>query len=230
VDLKLMVFDVAGTTVCDDDNAVAGRVCDAFQAAGIDVALAEVNPVMGMPKPLAVRELLRQKRGVADEVSADAIHADFQRRIIAHYRTAPGVRAAPGAEEFFARLRDRGIRVTLDTGFDRPTLNAILDRLGWHDVIDDSVTSDEVANGRPAPDMIHVLMQRAGVSDPEAVGKVGDSISDIEQGINARCGLVAAVMGERTRTSVADYPGVIAIDKLEELAPYVDGVATGQAG
>ena len=58
--LKLFVFDVAGTTVCDRTNAVAGRVCDALRAAGLPAEIEQVDPVMGMPKPLAIRHLVAE--------------------------------------------------------------------------------------------------------------------------------------------------------------------------
>lgn len=226
--LKLIVFDVAGTTVCDDDNAVAGRLCDALQAAGAAITLADVDPVMGMPKPLAVRMLLEQARGQApadDEVAR--IHADFQARIVAHYRDADTVKPAPGAVELFAALRERGILIALDTGFDRRTLDTIIARLGWQTLIDDSVTSDEVQRGRPYPDMIEAAMAQAGVAEPAVVGKVGDSASDIEQGINAGCGLVAAIMNARTRAVIDRYPTVHQVTHLNELLPLVDQVAAG---
>lgn len=221
-----MVFDMAGTTVCDDDNAVAGRLCDALRAAGADVTEPDVNPLMGTPKPAAVRTLLTQARGEApSEDEVERVHADYQRRIIEHYRSAPTVREMPGVREMFAGLRERGIRIGLDTGFDRATTDTILERLGWNmGLVDDTVSSDEVPNGRPHPDMIHALMERAGVTDPKAVGKAGDSISDIEQGRNAGCGLVVAVLSERTRTVTEDYPGVHAIKDLAELLPIVDAL------
>jgi phosphonatase-like hydrolase len=221
--IKLMVFDVAGTTVSDADNAVAACVCAALEAAGIPTSLEAVNPVMGMPKPLAIRTLIEQHRGNQPTVvEVEEIHADFQSRMIEHYRTSPNITPMKGAEELFATLRERGIRIGLDTGFDRPIMNVILDRLNWHDKIDDSVTSDEVDNGRPAPDMIHALMAEAGVANPAEVGKVGDSVSDIEQGLTAECGLVVAVLGERTRPVIGNYPGVHGITELSEILPLLD--------
>ena len=224
---QLFVFDVAGTTVCDDDNAVAGRLCDALRAAGFEVSEADVDPVMGMPKPLALRQLMTErspKPPTSQEVRR--IHADFQRRIIEHYCHAPNVRAMPGVGELFAELRRRGVTIGLDTGFDRPTLDAIVERLGWTGSFDDSVTSDEVARGRPDPEMIHVLMQRAGVVDPAQVVKVGDSVSDLEQGVAAGCGRVVAILNSRTRPHLERFPGVLGIRSLDELLPTLDAQPT----
>jgi phosphonatase-like hydrolase len=137
--------------------------------------------------------------------------------MIEHYRTSPSVREIPGTSELFRELRRLGIRVTLDTGFDRPIADAIIHRLGWHSgLVDDSVTSDEVVRGRPDPEMIRVLMERSGIEDASLVGKVGDSISDIEQGINAGCGFVGAISGHRTRLMLDD-PRVHPLERVSDL-------------
>jgi phosphonatase-like hydrolase len=221
--IRMFVFDVAGTTVADFDNAVAGKLVEAIGAWGVDILPEEVNPLMGMPKPLAVRSLLKQVRGSAPaDEEVVAIHADFQKRMIAHYLTSPSLYPIDGALELFADLRRRGIRITLDTGFDRPILNAILQRLGWDSqVIDDTVTSDEVPQGRPAPDMIEKLMQRAGIIDPSEVVKVGDSISDVEQGLAAGCGITLAVLSERTQDVSRVNPQVRVISHLSQIIPLL---------
>ena len=227
--LSLAVFDVAGTTVSDEDNAVARSLCDALGKAGVGAQLADVNPVMGLYKPLAIRLLMERALGRAvEEAEAGAVYRDFERRMIEHYATSASVRALPGAEETFLALRERGIKVALDTGFDRSVLEAILDRLGWHAKIDASVTSDEVANGRPAPDMIHSLMSKLSIDVPASVVKVGDSVSDIEEGLNARCGLVVAIRCERTREAIPRFPGVLGVTSVAELVAIVDALHSGR--
>lgn len=220
---SMVVFDMAGTTVRDEDNAVAGTVQKALAEFGCPIELTDVDPVMGMPKPLAVRHLLEQfaPPGKATDERVQAAHARFQEIIVAHYRDGENITEIDGASDIFRILRENDIKVTLDTGFDRRTLDTIVNRLGWADLLDATVASDEVENGRPAPDMIRVLMDRCGVSDPASVCKVGDSVSDIEQGVNAGCGLVAAVLCERTRDAWQSHTGVIAIERLEDLLPHL---------
>ena len=215
---EMVVFDVAGTTVWDGENPVARAVCRALGEVGVEISEDRVDPVMGMPKPLAIRTLLAEARGgEADEGEARRVHESFRQHAMAYYRTDPRVRAMEGAERVFAMLRAAGVRVTLDTGFDRQTLDTILDRLKWHGVVDDTVTSDEVDSGRPAADMIEALMERAGIRDAARVAKIGDSVSDIEQGLNAGCGLVVAMRSARTVPVLGRYPGVAGVSSLDEL-------------
>jgi phosphonatase-like hydrolase len=193
-DVELVVFDMAGTTVLDRDD-VAHVMGAALGDAGAPVDLAAVKPVMGHPKPVAIRHLLGGRPG-----DVDAIHRDFVARMIDHYRYGAGVREVLGTSAVFRWLRARGVKVALDTGFSRPIAEAVVDRLGFASKIDVLATSDEVARGRPYPDLIFLAMERAGVRDPALVVKVGDTPSDLEQGRAAGCGLVVGVTeGSHTR-------------------------------
>jgi phosphonatase-like hydrolase len=209
--IELVVLDLAGTTVADDD-AVNTCLRAALAGGGVQVTREEVNAVMGRPKPLAIRLLLEAHQAPADagqSARIDALHADFMRRMITHYQHHPEVREIPPSGEVFAALRVKGIKVALDTGFNRPIADAIFGRLGWSvpAVLDATVTSDEVAQGRPGPDLIFRAMELTGVSDPRAVAKVGDTPADLQEGHAAGCGLVIGVTeGTHTEEQLRVHP------------------------
>src|SRR5437870_2139206 len=117
MEIELVVFDLAGTTVYDGD-AVNQCLRAALAGAGLTVSAAAVNEVMGQPKPEALRLLIQRSavRG-ALEGRVDAIHADFVARMLRFYQTDPSVREIPGASTTFAQLRQAGIKVALNTGF-----------------------------------------------------------------------------------------------------------------
>jgi phosphonatase-like hydrolase len=190
--IDLVVIDLAGTTVHDDD---AVNVClrEALAQAGVSVSREQANSVMGRPKPEAISILIDAQGGAL--ASVEDIHADFMRRMIGHYRHHPDVREIAPAGEVFHALRSRGIRVALDTGFNRAITDAILERLKWSTpaAVDATVTSDEVAKGRPHPDMVYRAMELTGVSDPARVAKVGDTPADLAEGHSAGCGMVIGV-------------------------------------
>ena len=54
MNIELVVFDMAGTTVNDDDG-VNRSVRAALAEVGLAVTPEAVNEVMGIPKPLALR-------------------------------------------------------------------------------------------------------------------------------------------------------------------------------
>jgi phosphonatase-like hydrolase len=219
-EVQLVVFDMAGTTVHDDDS-VNRCLREALGAAGVAVAPAEVNAVMGLPKPEALSVLLRRYgRDPALIDRLDAIHRDFVARSIAFYRDDPSVHEVPGATQVFQALRRAGVLIALDTGFSRPITQVILDRLGWsgNNLIDATICSDEVPRGRPHPDMIHELMRRLNIQDPQRVAKVGDTPADLEEGHNARCGLIVGVTrGTHTREELAPHPHTQLVETVAEV-------------
>lgn len=203
---QLVVFDMAGTTVFDSDF-VSDAVVSGFGAHSISIEVATVNPYMGIPKPLAIQSILADMDDwrADDPDFVDSIHDKFLVEMVKFYQEDPNVRAIDGATDVFAELRIRGILIALDTGFSRDIADTILTRLGWDEsVIDFSVTSDEVLKGRPHPDMILAAMGALGVTDPASVAKVGDTPSDIDQGIAAGCGWTIGVWeGTHSREQLA---------------------------
>jgi phosphonatase-like hydrolase len=222
--IELVVFDMAGTTVHDGD-AVSTCFRAALANVGVVPALEAINAVMGYHKPEAIRKLLADAGQPCGEREVDAVHADFDARMRRHYEIDPAVREIAGAKAVFTELRRKGIKVALDTGFGRPIVDTILRRLQWMESVDATVASNEVPRGRPFPDMIRHLMAKLDVDDPKRVAKVGDTSVDIEEGINARCGLVVGVTtGSYTRAQLESYPVARVVDSVRDV-PGLLGLA-----
>jgi phosphonatase-like hydrolase len=207
---ELVVLDMAGTTVYDGD-AVNRCLTEALRAADVAMTRDEVNAVMGITKPVAIRMLLEAKTGDPAAITPEIvtrIHADFQARMLEYYRSSPEVRETEGAGAAIRALRGAGIKVALDTGFDRAIADTILERLGWTGTfLDATVTGDEVERGRPYPDMIFRAMELTGVADASRVAKAGDTPADLRQGAAAGCGWIIGVTGgSHTRDELVPYP------------------------
>ncbi len=216
---KLGVFDIAGTTVADDD-AVAIAFCSAFEKYGLKIRNEEVKPLMGYKKTLAIESVLRSKDQQHDAETVEAIHEDFVEAMMYHYANNTGVKAMEGAEDIFMQLKHHGIFITLNTGFPKSIADTIVKRLGWNrtGMVNEYIASDEVPSGRPFPYMIHTLMQRTGITDSSSVFKIGDTEVDINEGRNAGCGLVIGVTtGAFTRHQLAEYHPDHIIDSLYSL-------------
>jgi phosphonatase-like hydrolase len=213
--VDLIVFDIAGTTL-KDRNDVNLCVREALLAAGHDVPIEQINPLMGLPKPVAIKALLGED---ASDSQVDLIHDDFVEKMKRHYRTYPDVSPIDGVEEAFAAFRQAGVRVALDTGFSSDITSVILDRLGWDEaVIDGAISSDEVENGRPFPDMVFHHMKTFGIEDPKRVAKVGDAPADLNEGTNAGCGFVIGVLsGTHTAEQLSQYPHTHLVDAVQDL-------------
>jgi phosphonatase-like hydrolase len=225
--IKLAVFDMAGTTIKDNSN-VAAAFQEAFLHHGFDkVTLEEAQEKMGYPKPLAIRDILSQniddKKLITEELIA-SIHVDFVQNMIAYYRDTPGISFMDDAEEVFEELHNLGIKVGLDTGFSRDITDVILERVGWKDtpLIDITVCSDEVENGRPFPDLIRVMMEKFGINDPKEVIKIGDTEVDVNQGHNSGCLMsIGVTTGAFTREELTKHNPTHIVNSLKEIIPLV---------
>ena len=223
--IQLVVFDMAGTTIVHHGE-VHHALRQALSAAGIAISYEEANAVMGQPKPTAIRRLLAKQGANAamiTEAAVTRIHQDFVQRMVDYYRTNREVQEKPEVSLTWRTLRRQGVRIALDTGFSRPIADAVIARLGWNEMLDASVTSDEVARGRPHPDMIFRAMERTGVTDVKTVAKVGDTPSDMQQGTTAGCPWVVGVTSGAYEAKVlAREPHTHLIAQLPELLPILD--------
>jgi phosphonatase-like hydrolase len=218
-DIKLAVFDIAGTVLSDKDF-VAISFIEAFQQYGIDLRVNEITPLMGYKKTEAIVLVLQGKGILYDDIMVEDIHKHFVNSMIHFYSTSLEVEELPGASYIFKCLKNRGIYVSLNSGFPKVIVEAIVDRMGWLEkvLIDSFVASDEVTSGRPSNMMIELLMKRAGVTNTEQVLKIGDTMVDIEEGRNAKAGLVIGITtGAYTRNQLEEYNPDHIIDSLFEL-------------
>ena len=153
--VQLVVFDMAGTTVRDNDNVHAALI-HAMKKGGYTISREEANDVMGYPKPYAITELLKIKEFDASKINEDWVkdlHQHFLDEMLDFYMNDPSVEPISDAEYVFKYLHDNGVKVALDTGFSRDITDVIINRFGWlkNGLIDASVASDEVPSGRPFP-------------------------------------------------------------------------------
>ena len=181
-DLKLVIFDMAGTTVKG-----AGQVADAFVAAlsehGIAFTPERLSRVRGSSKREAVLHFIPDGAGRA--ARAETVYNSFREHLARLYR-AGGVEPVDGAEETFRWLKRRGVRVALNTGFDREVTSLLLSSLSWEEgVVDAVVCGDDVGRGRPAPDLIFRAMEAAGADEARQVMNVGDTVLDLQAGHDA---------------------------------------------
>lgn len=202
----LAIFDLAGTTIQDD-----GTVVSAFQEAlameYVQASPEDIARVRGAAKREAFRQL------AADASQAERLYNRFIAGIRQRYTTRPP-REVPGTLNTFTWLRQQGVKIALNTGFERETVVILLAAVAWGtDVIDATVCGDEVKAGRPAPDMILEAMRRTGISDPARIMVVGDTVLDLKAGSAAGAGWVIGVTSgahDRSRLSQAPHTHLLA--------------------
>ncbi|MGO4878658.1 HAD-IA family hydrolase [Pedobacter psychrotolerans] len=224
--IKLVVFDMAGTTV-KDENKVTQTFKSALHQYGYDVPDHIINPLMGYKKIVAITKMLHLYEADASKITSvliDQIHETFVRLMIEYYQQADFLEALPNAASTLLALKKAGIQVGINTGFSRDIAEVIIKRLEWRekDIFDYLVCSDEVAEGRPNPGMINRLRQLAGIAEADEVAKVGDTEVDIREGQNAGCKYVIAVTtGAFTRAELDPYHPTHIIDNIADVLGIV---------
>jgi phosphonatase-like hydrolase len=220
-ELKLAIFDVAGTVI-EDHGEVVSSFVDALAAHGIGVGSEELMEFKGAAKREVIRFFGWRKRSepLSDD-AVEAVYTDFERLVNERYEAE--LAPIAGAEEVFESLRKRGMQLALTTGFGRATLELVVRRLGWQEWFAAMVSSDEVNAGRPAPYLIFRAMERCGCRSVHEVVNVGDTPLDLQSAANAGVAVNVGVLSGLYRrerlvcepqdailTSVADLPTLLA--------------------
>ncbi|MFG3352565.1 phosphonatase-like hydrolase [Streptomyces sp. NPDC048001] len=193
-DIRLVVLDMAGTTVAD-----GGLVERAFEAAAAELGiepgsadharkLDHVRATMGESKISVFRHLFGDE-GLARR--ANAAFEDAYGDLVDAGLIAP----VPGARETIEELTGSGRTVVLTTGFSRATQDAVLAALGWRDLVPLTLCpADAGGRGRPFPDMVLEAFVRTGAAqDVRQVAVAGDTSYDVLSGLRAGAGVVAGV-------------------------------------
>lgn len=180
--ITVCVFDMAGTTV-DDGGLVYDALRGAVAETGASVDEADLQAWMGTEKREAIRNLVRLGGQEPAEDAVEGAYDRFVEILTDYYRRTPPT-PLDGVPEALATLRGAGVKVALTTGFSRPVTTPLLEGLGWKigADIDAVVTADEVAQGRPAPYMVHRAMERTGALDVAEVLVAGDTVADVVAG------------------------------------------------
>lgn len=217
--ISMVVFDMAGTTV-NEDNLVYKTLLHAINDAGFELNLEQVLDLgAGKEKRQAIRSLLANFCAEDDENVISRIYDTFIAELTKAYATE-AILPQPNVIEIFSALKAKGILTVLNTGYDRKTACSIIKRLGWTEGIefDGLVTASDVEGNRPDPDMIYFAMKRFNITDSKTVIKVGDSTIDILEGKNAGCGMsIGITTGAHTADQLQSVKPDRVINDLAEL-------------
>ena len=137
---------------------------------------------------------------------AAAIYATFTEKLAQEF--SKGVQSIPGTLSTFDWLRGHGVKIALNTGFDRDITMLLLGALGWtKGVVDAVVCGDEVPQGRPAPYLIFRCMEATGTTSVHRVAVVGDTTLDLQAGHNAGVHWnIGVLSGAHSRQQLAGQP------------------------
>ncbi|MDD9265889.1 phosphonoacetaldehyde hydrolase [Paenibacillus sp. GCM10023248] len=202
--IRAVVLDWAGTMVDYGCFAPLHVFMEVFRKQGIEITLEEAREPMGLLKRDHIAAILNMPRvaGLWEErygrlpqtSDIDELYADFEPKMLAvvHQYAEP----VPGAVELVGRLRQSGIRIGSTTGYTAEMMaivSAEANKRGY--APDHLVTPSEVPAGRPYPWMIYRNAEALNVYPMHSLMKVGDTVSDMREGVHAGVWTVGVILG-----------------------------------
>lgn len=200
VPLRAVIFDWAGT-ICDFGSLAPVRALQTlFAAHGVPVSAPEARGPMGRAKrdhiadilalPAVVDRWTRAHGQPPSTADIDRLFAAFLPIQLETIRERAAL--IPGALGTVRALQARGLKVGSTTGYTKEMMAELRPRAAELGYLPDAVlTVSDVPAGRPAPWMALRCAEQLSVWPLSAVVKVGDTVADVEEGLNAGMWTVA---------------------------------------
>jgi HAD superfamily hydrolase (TIGR01509 family) len=176
---------------------------------------AEVQRAMMGMSSLEWSRYLHEVAGVPD--SPEEVNAEVVRRMLAAYRER--LPLLPGAVAAVERAAER-FPLALASSSNRELIDAVLELAGLADLFDATVSSEEVARGKPAPDVYLEAARRLGVPQARCA-----AVEDSHAGIRSAKAAGMRVVAIPNETYRPDAEALAAADvvlgSLDELTVRV---------
>jgi HAD superfamily hydrolase (TIGR01509 family) len=210
---EAVLFDLDGVIV-DSESAWAEAKHDLVDEAGGSWKPEATRAMLGMSSPEWSR-YLRDELGVPlslEEISA-AVVATLERR----YRES--LPLIPGAVDAVRRIAE-GWQLGLASSSNREIIDLVLEHAGLTDAFAVTVSSEEVARGKPAPDVYLEAARRLGANPARCV-----AIEDSSNGLRSAAGAGTAVVAIPNREFPPDPDALaladVVLGSIEELTADV---------
>jgi HAD superfamily hydrolase (TIGR01509 family) len=166
-----VLFDIDGTLV-DSSYVHVSAWMQALRAVGHPVDAWRIHRGQGMGSSELLATLLGE---AAEQVGAQAKQHHSER----YQQASDQLRVFDGARDLVAAVAQRGARVVLATSAAPDELELLRSILDIDDAVAEITAAEDVQAAKPEPDLIHVALQRAGVTADRAV-YVGDTVWDVQ--------------------------------------------------
>jgi HAD superfamily hydrolase (TIGR01509 family) len=209
--IAAVVFDMDGVIV--DSEQVWDEVRESYvREVGGTYSDSATRDMMGMSS-------VEWSRYMADQLGVpgtpDEINAAIVRRMLERYGEAPPL--IPGAVEAVRRCAERW-PLAVASSSNPELIEVVLDIAALHDVIPVVVSSQEVARGKPAPDVYLEAARRLGV-EPQLCAAVEDSHNGIRSASAAGMRVVAIPNPHFPPDETALAQADVVLHSIDELTP-----------
>ena len=222
-----IIFDWAGTTVDFGCFAPVNVFLEIFKEAGIEVTMEEARIPMGMLKWDHIKAMLQMERisflwkerygREFNDKDVDNLYEKFEPMLLSslsNYATP-----IPHVLEAVDNLREIVLNIGSTTGYTDIMMDIVTKVAEEKGYKPDFLITPYSTNslGRPYPYMIYRNMEALQLVHPWTVVKVGDTNSDIMEGLNAGTWTVGVVVGSSNMgLSEEEYNGLSSEEKAKK--------------
>ncbi|MGD0226000.1 MAG: phosphonoacetaldehyde hydrolase [Terriglobia bacterium] len=192
--LKGIILDWAGTTLDYGCFAPAVVFVEVYKRKGVPITIEQAREPMGAHKKVHIRTIAQSEAverrwhevfgRLPNEEDVEAMFQDFvplQLACLADYADL-----IPGTLEALADFRARGMKIGSTTGYTTEMMAVLQEEAKKRGYVpDSSVCASQVPAGRPYPWMCLQNALNLQVFPMESLVKVGDTLPDILEGLNA---------------------------------------------
>ena len=203
--IEAVIFDWAGTTVDYGCFAPVQAFHDAFEAYGLHPTFDEIRQPMGMLKIDHIKTMLEMdslkkefqdvyQRSYTDE-DVHQIYDIFEKTLMEGI--TQHTRIKPYVIETVQKLRKKGLKIGSTTGYTDMMMEPVLKSAKEQGYEPDCWYSPDATEhfGRPYPYMIFKNMMNLHLTSVQHIIKVGDTVSDIKEAVNAGVYAVGVIEG-----------------------------------
>jgi HAD superfamily hydrolase (TIGR01509 family) len=208
--VRATIFDIDGTLI-DSVDLHALAWYEAFAHFGHDVPIKQVRSQIGkggdnlLPAYLSAAQI--QDHGKELEAWRSEHFKKNYLSLIQPFSAVP---------ELLLKLRDSNVQIAVGSSAKADELSTYLDIAGITDLVDVIVSSEDVNQSKPAPDVFEVALKKLG-ADPASVMVIGDSPYDAQAANKIGLRTIGVLTGSFPEKSLLDagciavYPGPAAL-------------------
>jgi phosphoglycolate phosphatase len=136
------------------------------------------------------------------------LYAQTYRKNFYVFNTEGAVNLYPNVRETLSELKNRGLVLTIASSRSHHSLADYINNLDLSEYISYIIGGDDVSAGKPNPEAINRTLENFGFKPEEAI-MVGDTVFDVQMGINAGTYSCGVTYGNGTAESMSEATWLI---------------------